>query len=297
MPEGFPGLPEGWVSHPETFPTHEGGARLFGVLHEDSSWRNGPKLLLVLHGLGEHGGRYAHFPHYLRDTLSAVYTYDHRGHGRSEGLRGHAEKLDDLVQDAASVIERWDEKLRSKHGSSEIHLLGHSMGGLIALRLLLSKKGLPLRSATLSAPFLGLGTKMNPIKQAGAQALARIWGTLQLPTNLDAGGVSRDPKVVRAYLDDRLVHDRMTPKFFSEIMAAISETRAQRRGIEVPCQFLVPLQDRLVDAEATFAFARGLELKDKLVKSYPEFFHESFNETEKEIAFEDLRSWIQVHHA
>ncbi|MGW8370425.1 MAG: alpha/beta fold hydrolase, partial [Gammaproteobacteria bacterium] len=112
---------------------------------------------MIFHGLGEHGGRYAHVPHYVQGCVSRVVCHDHRGHGRSEGRRGHVNRFDDFADDAAQAVMRLDERLRHECGRSEIHVLGHSMGGLITLRMLLAHPGLAIASATVSSPALGVG--------------------------------------------------------------------------------------------------------------------------------------------
>src|SRR6185436_3889565 len=105
---------------------------------------------------GEHGGRYPHVPHYLNSVVDGVYCFDHRGHGRSGGIRGHVEKFDHYIKDAALAITRLEKQLKERFQQIEIHLLGHSMGGLIALLTLFSHTLLPVRSVTISAPLLGI---------------------------------------------------------------------------------------------------------------------------------------------
>jgi alpha-beta hydrolase superfamily lysophospholipase len=120
-----------------------------------------------------------------------------------------------------------------------------------------------------------------------------------MKNEIDASTVSRDPEVVTAYESDRLVHDLITPRMFTEMQRAMTEVHARAKSGEwsFPVQFYVPLQEKVVDEEATQAFYRALECKDKSERTYPEFFHESFNEPEKEQAFEDLRQWIRKHSA
>jgi alpha-beta hydrolase superfamily lysophospholipase len=259
-----------------------------------TEWKS-PKALVILHGMGEHGGRYMHFPYYLKDDVGAVFCLDHRGHGRSEGLRGHVARFDQFCDDAALAIRRVDEILRKRFGRSEIHLLGHSLGGLIALRTILLHPTLPLRSVTVSAPLLGIKVELPLAKRMGAQVLSRVWDTLQMTSEIDPASLSHDLEAAEAYKADRLVHNKGTPRFYTELLKAIADTRRRDSGVEFPLQFLVPLQDRVVDSEATLAFFRDLKHRDKQLKTYPGFFHESFNEIGKEQAFDDLRAWINRH--
>jgi len=294
QPKGFPGLPSDWRMETDTFSGIGDEVQLFAINFHCQPV-NSHRALLILHGQGEHGGRYLHLPHYLKDWVDTVYCFDHRGHGRSEGLRGHVEHFDVYTDEALIALRRLDEKLKSQFGKSEIHLLGHSMGGLVALRLLLKNSGLPLASATISAPLLGVRFQVPVIKKYSAYALARVWGSLQMDSGLDPKLISRDEAVQDAYLADRLVHSKVTPKFFTELEAAMADTLSCKSGIHVPLQFIVPLKDQIVDSDLALEFYENLNHPDKRLKSYPEFHHEPFNEIEKEKAIEDLCSWIKIH--
>jgi alpha-beta hydrolase superfamily lysophospholipase len=294
QPKNFPGLPEGWVSDWETFPSADGQLQLFQICHHPLEWTS-PKVLVLFHGLGEHGGRYLHFPHYLQKDVGAVYAIDHRGHGRSEGLRGHVENFDSFSDDAAVAIRRIDEQLRKRFGRSEIHVFGHSMGGLVAIRMLFLHSGLPIKSVTISAPLLGIRVKLPVVKRAAAQVLARVWGSLHMSNEMDPSVLSHDKDVVQAYIDDRLVHNKGTPRYYVELLRAMADTNRRDFGIEVPFQMLIPLLDSVVDSDVSMKFFRELKLREKQLHTYPGFFHESFNEIGKEQAFEDLRSWINTH--
>lgn len=295
QPKGFPGLPDGWVSDWETFPTADGKLNLFSVHHHPLKW-DSPRALVVMHGLGEHSGRYLHVAHYLQNTVGSVYCFDHRGHGRSSGLRGHIDRFDDYVDDAALAIRRLDEQLKKRFGSSEIHLLAHSMGGLVALRALFLYPDLPLYSTTVTSPLLGVRVKIPAPKRIAAQVLSRVWGSLHMSNEVDPTLLSHDPEVGLVYVRDRLVHRKGTPRFYTELMAALSDTNLRESGLKVPLQMLVSLQDEIVDSDATLNFFRDLKFREKQLKTYPGFYHEAMNEVGKEQVFEDIRAWILSHH-
>ena len=286
----------GWVQDWETFRSDDNHVQLFGMLQHREPWEKS-RALVVLHGMGEHSGRYLQLPKFLGSEVDAIYLYDHRGHGRSEGLRGHVERFDRLVDDAVAVIRRLDEKLKKRFGTSEIHLLGHSLGGHLALRALLQYPDLPVRSAIFSAPLLRVKARVPLGKKIAAAVLSQVWGSLQISTELDAAGLSHDPEVVRAYRQDRLVHDKMTPQFYSQMKAAMANTLSRTTGLPVPVMFLVPSEDPIVDSRTTLEYYRELKHRDKLLKTYPGFYHEPMNEVGREQVFQDIAEFIRGNHA
>ena len=294
QPINFPSLPDQWTSKWETFPSSDGHLKLFSVTHMNSEAES-HRALVILHGLGEHGGRYFHFPHYLKSEVSSIVCLDHRGHGRSEGLRGHIERFDSYADDVALAITRLDEILQKKFGKSEIHLLGHSMGGLIVLRTLFLYTQLPICSATVSAPLLAVKARVPTVKKSAAILLSKVWGSCHMTSELNPSDLSHDKEVVDAYQKDRLVHSKFTPKFFTQLMEHMEDTIKKDFGMNYSLQMLLPLQDKIVDSQVSLKFFRDLKLRDKLLKTYPDMFHEPFNELGKDEVFEDLRSWMRAH--
>jgi alpha-beta hydrolase superfamily lysophospholipase len=254
---------------------------------------------MILHGVGEHGGRYAHVPHYVQGCVSRVVCHEHRGHGRSGGKRGHVDRFDDFADDAAQAVMRLDETLRQESGRSEIHVWGHSMGGLITLRMLLAHPELPLASATVSSPALGVGVPVSRAKWIAARLLSSVWGSLQMDSGLDVTKLSHDEDVQRAYLADPLVHQKVTLSLVFGMEEAYRSLLAGRHTIRVPIRFLVALDDEIVAPRETLRFADRLEASEKSVIEYAGCRHEPFNENgpqfSKEQAFADLVDWIRAH--
>ena len=294
QPQNFPALPEGWISDWETFPSSEGSLQLYSVLHHPQEWQ-GKRTLVVLHGLGEHGGRYLHFPHYLSSVIDSVYCLDHRGHGRSEGTRGHVESFDLFVNDLVLALERLQKHLIQRFGKAEIHLFAHSMGGLIALRTLLAHTQLPIRSAAISAPLLKIALEVPPVKRAVASLIGKVWGSLQMTSEVNAQDLSHDLAVVKAHSEDRLIHSKITPQLFTEMLSAMEGVMNHSVGeLNYPVQFHIPLEDRIVSAEAALDFYRRMRSPQKILKTYPHFYHEAFNELKKEEPFADLLDWLKL---
>ncbi len=288
-------LPVGWKFDWETIPSSDHQAQLFLSEYRKEPWEK-PRALFVLHGMGEHSGRYADFAPPLAECVDAIFVPDHRGHGRSEGLRGDIARFDLLIEDAALAFQRLQEKLKKRFGDeSEIHLLGHSLGGMLALRFLERFPELPIASATISSPLLDVAMPIPAVKRAASSLLKHVWGSLQIPTGLPPEGLSRIPEEVELYTSDRLNHDRMTPRFFDGMMAAMKGMRASPLARDVAIQFLIPLADRVVSADAAVAYYHGLSQSDKRLKTYPEGFHESMNDLHREEFFRDVADWIRIH--
>ncbi len=297
QPKGFPPLPTGWGYECETYSSVDGLAQVYSATFEKKKPEKGMghRALIIAHGIGEHGGRYLHFPHYLKDSLDLIVAPDHRGHGRSEGLRGHVSRFTDYEDDFALAIRRLDEKLKKRYGKSEIHVLGHSLGSLIMLGTLSRFHDLPIRSATASSPLISLRMAVPAFKKYAAVAISRIWGNLQMDSGLDVSHLSHDREVLDTYLKDRLVHPKITPILFLSMQASMAKMAKKDQPFPYPLLALVPMDDPIVNPEAALNFYRALKINDKQLKTYPGFFHESFNEIGKEQVFEDLEKWIKQH--
>jgi len=250
--------------------------------------KNTGRVLLILHGLGEHCGRYRHLADELGDEFDRFYAMDQRGHGRSGGLRGYTPSFGHLREDLMRVAS----EIQNKEQGKQLYLLAHSFGGLVALSLLLREKKLPFHGAIISAPLLGVTMRVPPVKKMLGEFLARTLSKLQLTNEINPSHLSHDPKVIEAYVKDRLVHDKITPRLYVEMVKEMRWVLSQHSAINAPLLFIVPGADKIVDSKATLSFYRSLKSRDKEVREYPEFFHEPLNELGKEKVFEDIRQWL-----
>ena len=296
QPQGFPGLPSSWVTDWSTFRSSDEKAQLFTFTHHQLPWE-GKRALVVIHGMGEHGGRYLHLPHYMREYYDAIHTVDLQGHGRSEGIRGHIDRFDSLVDDVALAVVRFADQMQRRFGQTEVHLLGHSLGGHLVIRTLLNHSDLPIKAAIISAPFLGIKAKVPVVKKYAALGLSKVWGSVQLDTALDASALSHDRSVVETYLKDRLVHSKMSPKFFTQVTAAMSDTLSlDNPRLPVPTLFMVPMADSIVDPEMTRKFFDAASPEDsKTWIPYSNLYHEILNESEvdRNQVFADWKAWLK----
>jgi alpha-beta hydrolase superfamily lysophospholipase len=243
--------------------------------------------VLLVHGYAEHSGRYEPLAEWLALRGAAVHAYDHRGHGRSGGRRCHVGRFDEFVDDLMEVLS----SVRAQHTELPLTLVGHSMGGLITLACLTERRP-PVASAVTSGAALSLGA-VSPVRVALARVLRRAVPTLSIGSGLDPAGLSRDPEVVRRYLEDPLVHRTMTTSLGAELLAAAPRTAARAGQVAVPLLLLHGEEDPLCSVVGSRTFHAGVTTKGSALRVYPRLRHEIFNEPEREAVWQDLWTWLE----
>lgn len=246
-------------------------------------------VVVVAHGFAEHGGRYSAVAERLVGDGLAVTAADHRGHGLSEGKRTSVVRFDDYVDDLTTVITR----ARARWPSLRVVLLGHSMGGLIALDLAV-RGAAPLDGLVLSAPA-ACPREMSKFTLMVGRALSRVApdaGVLRLPLNR----ISRDPAVVDAYNNDPLVfRTPIRARLGAEMLVAMDRVDAKLPSLRVPLLVMQGTADGLVDAGCgPHVYARAGSA-DKTLKMYDGLWHEIFNEPERDHVLGDLTGWLRSH--
>ena len=265
-----------------------------GLLLHVREWpcSNARGSVLIVHGLGEHIGRYAHVAAQLNGWGWAVVGYDQRGHGTSEGGRGGLHRSDDLLHDLALLIDT----ARARHRGPLV-LLGHSMGGLVAARLV---AGSALPDAPAWARSVDALVLSSPALNTGATAwqklllavLGRLAPNLPVGNGLKPRWISRDAAVVRAYVADPLVHDRITPKLARFIVDAGEWVRAHGAAWPLPTLLLYAGSDRCVDPDGSVALVTASSRSVLSVLEFKPLYHEIFNEPEQAEVFAVLGAWL-----
>lgn len=240
--------------------------------------------VVVMHGLGEHSGRYRALAQFFNGCGLSVRCYDHRGHGKSEGTRGDVIHGDPLVQDAQILIENF-----SADFAEPPFLFGHSMGGLFAARFALSGLA-PLRGLILSSPALAV--KMSAFERKLLKVLYAIAPSFGVPNGLSTKYLSHDPRVVEAYEADPLVHGRISPRLLSSMLAAMAYCLEHAHELSMPTLMLAAGDDHLVDCEGSKRFFARIPAGVAQLQIYPQLYHEIFNELDASQPFADLRSWL-----
>jgi acylglycerol lipase len=246
-------------------------------------------VLVIAHGFAEHGGRYAHVAARLVAEGVAVRAADHRGHGLSEGKRTSVVRFDDYVDDLTTVVEQ----ARMEWPSRRLILLGHSMGGLIALRLAV-RASVALDGLVVSAPA-ACPRDLSRLTLLAGRALSRLapnTGVLRLPLNR----ISRDPAVVEAYNHDPLVfRTPIRARLGAEMLTAMDLVEAGLPGLRTPLLVMQGTADGLVDPGCGPHVYGRAGSADKTLKMYDGLWHEIFNEPERDHVLDDLATWVRIH--
>lgn len=245
-------------------------------------------VVLLVHGLGEHVGRYDHLAGQLNDWGFAVRGYDQHGHGESGGPRGGLPSDTRLLDDLADIVD----STRARMGShTPLILLGHSMGGLVAARFV--ALGLrPVQALVLSSP--ALEPSLNAVQKLLLAVLPRIAPNLRIGNGLDASLISHDPAVVAAYRADKLVHDRVSARLARFIADGGPATLAQAASWSVPTLLLYAGADRLVNPAGSRAFAAAAPRTVVSTHCFETLYHEIFNELDAAPVFAELKKWLDA---
>lgn len=253
-----------------------------------------PKAIVALvHGLGEHTGRYAHVGKALTDAGYALVGFDLRGHGKSSGARGHFPALDSVIGD----IRQFFQFLSGRYTGLSQFLYGHSLGGLLSLVYTVQNNTLALKGVVVTGPALRTSLQ----EQRGKLAMARILGSLApaltIPSGLDANMISRDKAIVEKYVNDPLVHEKTSLGLGKAALTAIDLCFARAREFAYPLLIMHGKADTLTYPSGSEDFARlaGEKNKDVTLKLWDNLYHEIHNEPEQADVFKVMVEWLNKH--
>lgn len=256
------------------------------------SWKKGvdPKaIVLIVHGLGEHSGRYSHVATSLCEKGFACYALDYRGHGRAEGTKVHIDNFGQFLDDLATMREL----VAERHKELPHFILAHSQGGLIALSSVLRNPH-GLRGIVVSSPFLGIHPSSKPSAALAvvAQVISKLAPTLRLDNGVNAEFVSRDTEVVDAYLADPLVSSKVSARWFTEILTSQSWVMGEARRLAIPALVMQSGGDRLVDPDATRKWCDDAPAHLVEYVDWEGLYHEMLNEPEQEQVLVRIGQWL-----
>lgn len=247
-------------------------------------------ILLVVHGLAEHSGRYSNLVNYFVLRGYAVYGFDQRGHGKSDGVKGYVDRFSCFVDDLDIFLKL----VHSKHHDVKTFLVGHSIGGTIATAYTILHQcefdGLILSGASLIIPS---------DVAAGTICAARILSLILPKAGLyviDADCISQDRSVVNAYVDDLLVYrGKIRARLGVELIKAMGIVNRQLPEIHLPILVMHGTADRLSDPKGSRILYQKVSSADKMLKLYEGYYHEIFNEPGRGQVLADVESWLKIH--
>ncbi|HOJ93142.1 MAG TPA: lysophospholipase [Dictyoglomaceae bacterium] len=238
--------------------------------------------VVVVHGLGEHIGRYKKLIGDLTNQGYGVIGFDYPGHGKSDGKRGDTsiEQVMNIIKDLTSDIP-------------EFFLFGHSLGGLVALRYT-EEGGEKVRSLIVSSPALYL--EVNPFTKFIANTLGKVFSSGTINNTLNPDFISRNKEAVKRYVEDPLVHSRISFRLGSSTMENIKLAHDNAEKINVPTLILISTEDKIVPPQGARDFFEKLKIEDKKLVEFPGGYHELFEDMEhSEKFYNTIYEWINAH--
>ncbi len=245
------------------------------------------RLLVVLHGYGEHSGRYASVAETLSRDGVGVLAPDHVGHGRSSGARGDIESVSRVVEDETALVCA---HILPTLGVREYSVFGHSFGGLAGI-VWAMRQPAGMRRLIVQSPLLQVGFPLPSQKLAAARVLRRWWPTCSVAMDLDAAALSHDADIVRAYQQDPLVHNRMSVRSYFSLLEASDAALAAPEQVRVPVLMLLAGQDRIVSlpvARQWFDLLPG----EKSFRMFDGAYHELHHEPVRDQALAAAVQWL-----
>jgi len=241
----------------------------------------------VIHGLGEHSGRYERFARGMAEFQMATYAIDLRGHGKSAGQRGHIDAWSQWTDDAAAVIKQVEAQ-----ASGEVVPLGHSFGGVAMLSTMLAGKAPNAKRFIVSSPALKLKVKVPAWKASLAGILSSVAPKLAMNNDVDAGTVSRIPEIVDAYRTDPLVHGKISTRLYAEWLRAATDVLDRAKAIKVPFLILAGTDDRLIDPAGSRELHQRAPVMSEL-RMLDGRYHEPFNDRGSDEVFTVIADWLR----
>lgn len=247
-------------------------------------------VVVLAHGYAEHMGRYHHVIEALNEQGYIVFAIDHRGHGESEGERAWVEKFDYFSEDLHLLVL----EAKGAHRTLPLFLLGHSMGGLIATRYALRYQDF-LDGLILSGAAIQVGDDVPPALKKVSRFLSELTPTLPVIAKAEKV-LSRDPEVERRFSDDPLCYNgKLKARLGYEMMLASEEVRSRLDQLTLPLLVMHGTADRLTNPDGSRLLYERATSPDKTLHLWPDYYHEIFNEVEKEQVIAYLLDWLEAH--
>lgn len=244
--------------------------------------------VLIVHGMGEHGGRYKEFAEHLASKGFSCYLPDLRGFGASGGKRGCLRHFEDYFRDLSGVcrlVRSWEEDPRP-------FVFGHSYGGLVSASFLISDPPPETRGLVLSSPNFGIAIRVPLWRKMLAYTVSAFLPDYTQDNRVDRRTLSHDMEMLKRHEQDPLIHSRIGARLYTELNRQIGSSMKMAASIQVPVLVMQAGDDRVVSRPATEAFYEALSSADKRLKIYPGLYHEILNETTRQSLYSEIADWL-----
>lgn len=274
------------MAHRELAWTCKDGTRMYGCVWHPDNATAVKAVVGFVHGMGEHMGRYAHVAEMLNEAGYAVIGFDQRGHGRTEGKRGHAPTYEALLEGVGLLLE----EAADRYQGLPVFLLAHSMGGNVALNYMLREQP-GIKGAIVIGPWLKLAFKPPSLQVVLGRIIERIYPKYTNNRPMKAANLTTDPVMIARYLNDPLGHGQITAKFFFSMLRAGRWAIDNAAKLSVPTLIMHATEDRVTSPAASRQFA---EQAGSICEwtGWDGFQHELLNEIRREEVFEVIRDWL-----
>jgi acylglycerol lipase len=247
-------------------------------------------VLVLVHGIAEHSGRYSNLVNYFVPKGYAVYSFDLRGHGKSEGIRSYVERFSYYLDD----LKIFCNIVREENKKAKIFLVGHSMGSTIAIAYAIEHQS-ELNGLIVSGTTLKAGASINRVTILMAKILSILAPKMGVSA-LDANLISRDKAVVDAYVHDPLNYTgKLRARWGTELLKTMVRLQSKISELSLPILIMQGSADRISDPSSSKMLFDGVKSKDKTLKLYEGFYHEIFNDPERQQVFLDMEAWLKLH--
>lgn len=244
--------------------------------------------VLIVHGMGEHGGRYLEVAAHLAAQGFESVIPDLRGFGKSGGPRAYVDRFSDFHSD----LEALRSFIQRSRAETPIFYLGHSLGGLLVSSYI-SMRRIESKGLILSSPLFGIAARVPSWKKALGLAAAEFAPHFSQSTGVRPELLTHDPRVVSLYRQDPLIYQRLSARLYRELSKLMAQAPSIARTLGCPTLVLQAAEDHIVDKEKTIFFYKALVCQDKILHVYPKLYHEILNETERQSVYLTISEWLQ----
>ena len=243
--------------------------------------------IIIIHGLGEHSGRYKKFANFFMKKNIGVFSFDLIGHGKSDGLKGHISNIKDFTDSIEDVLI----EVRRRYINTPIILFGHSLGGCLALNYLIERKSKEISLAIISSAWIETEIQIPKYLLIIQRVMHILFPKIRLSNRLDTKDLSKDIKIIDKYKNDSLVHDRISLNLLSEINKTIEKIKNKDYNIEIPVLIIHGKKDKIISYKGSELIHK--KIKNSKLKLYDNVYHEPHNDNERKEILEYYYDFIK----